>query len=235
MASDSCLLRLRREEILPPLQEFAVIPLHLERTPRIRRIQLRHMGSDVLQKVPVVGHHQAGVRARQRSLEPEDAVQVQLIGRLVEQQQVRRLHQRGGDRQPHPPPAGELRRGRIRVPESGPPQHHLDASRLLRFFQVQTVQGRRQHGTHSVIRPKQRFLGDIGHLRLLSQGPYSGIRRFVSGQDLEQGGLAAAIGPDQAGPLSVGNTQRKILEQDSCAKRLAETGATQENGHVLPG
>src|SRR5207244_5989669 len=57
------LLGLRLEKLLPPLQKLAVVPLHLERTLWIDRIDLHHLRGDVLQKVPVVGDHQEIGRA----------------------------------------------------------------------------------------------------------------------------------------------------------------------------
>ena len=42
-------------------------------------------------------------------LEPDDGVEVEVVGRLVEQQQLRRAHQRLREVQPHAPAAGEAR------------------------------------------------------------------------------------------------------------------------------
>ena len=134
------LLGLRLEKLLPPLQKLAVVPLHLERALRIDRVDLHHLRGDVLEKVPVVGDHQAGVGGLDRALEPQDAFQVQVIGGLVQKQHVRRGHQRRRDGEALPPSAGE-RRGRCaRALEAGPAEHHLLASGLLLFLQGQTRQ-----------------------------------------------------------------------------------------------
>ena len=47
--------------------------------------------------------------ARQPVLEPEHRVEVEMVGRLVEQQQVRAAHQRLREIKPHAPAAGEAR------------------------------------------------------------------------------------------------------------------------------
>jgi len=47
------------------------------------------------------------VPALQVRLEPEHGVQVEVVGRLVEQQHVRRDEERAGEGDAHPPPAGE--------------------------------------------------------------------------------------------------------------------------------
>ena len=46
--------------------------------------------------------------AAEPALEPDDRVEVEVVGRLVEQQQVRRAHQRAREVEPHAPAAGEL-------------------------------------------------------------------------------------------------------------------------------
>ena len=128
---------------------------------------------------------------------------------------------------PLSPSAGECRRRRVLALKSGSPQHDFPAGLLLSFLQEQTGQSRRQDGTDRVIRLEQRILRDVSHPGLLAQRPHPGIRRFIPGQDFEQGGLAAAIGPDQADPVFLGKAQREILEQDSRPKRLRQTGVTQ--------
>ena len=62
-----------------------------------------------IQEVAVVGDQQqgAGVVA-QPVFQPEDGVQIQVVGRFVEQQQVGRAHQRLRQVQAHPPAAGEV-------------------------------------------------------------------------------------------------------------------------------
>src|SRR5207249_1322838 len=128
------LLGLRLEKLLPPLEKLAVVPLHLERTLWIDRADLHHLCGDVLQKVPVVGDDQARVDSPDRTLEPQDAFQVQVIGWLVQKQHVRRSDQRSRDGEALPPSARERRRQRSGGLEAGPPEHHLLARRLLLFL-----------------------------------------------------------------------------------------------------
>ena len=56
----------------------------------------------------------------QPRLEPERAFEVEIVGRFVEQQQVGLGEQRGRQRHPHPPAAGELRHrpGQVRRREA---------------------------------------------------------------------------------------------------------------------
>src|SRR3546814_5009007 len=62
----------------------------------------------------VVGDQQesAGI-ALQKAFQPERGFEVEVVGRLVEQQQVGGLEQEGGEGHPHAPAAGELGAGAL--------------------------------------------------------------------------------------------------------------------------
>jgi len=65
----------------------------------------RDVGHGV-QKLPVVADHDHGALvAFEPRLQPDQRVQVQVVGGLIEQQQVGRAHQRPRQLQPHPPAA----------------------------------------------------------------------------------------------------------------------------------
>ena len=77
---------------------------------------------DAVEKIAVVRDEQqrAGI-AREPVLEPQHGVEVEVIGGLVEQQQVRAAHQRLREIEPHAPAAGEAR-DRIAVARVGEAQ-----------------------------------------------------------------------------------------------------------------
>ncbi len=70
---------------------------------------------DVVEEVPVVGHgeHRAGVLG-EVLLEPEHALRVEVVGGLVEQQQVRLLQEQLGERDTALLPTGEVLDDRVR-------------------------------------------------------------------------------------------------------------------------
>ena len=81
--------------------------------------------------------------AREEVLEPDRAFEVEIVGRLVEQQHVRPREQHRRQRHPHPPAAGELRAG----------------PRLRRRIEPEPVQDRR--------RPRlRRMRVDVGEPRV---------------------------------------------------------------------
>ncbi len=66
----------------------------------------------VVEEVAVVADHQDGVRiGLDEIFEPERAFEVEIVGRLVEQQHFGRGEQHGGERDAHAPAAGELAAG----------------------------------------------------------------------------------------------------------------------------
>ncbi len=70
-----------------------------------------HVGDVTDQRIDelaIVGNQQQrALIAAEPALEPDDRVQIQMIGRLVEQQQIRTADQRLGEVQPHAPATGE--------------------------------------------------------------------------------------------------------------------------------
>ena len=71
------------------------------------------VGDRVEELAVVADHHDRAGEALQPGLEPDEGVQVQVVGGFVEQQQVGRAHQRAGQLQAHAPAAGEAVDGRV--------------------------------------------------------------------------------------------------------------------------
>ena len=87
---------------------------------RIDAAQFDHLVGDVLEEVAVMADDDGGERCvLQQLLQPCDASEVEMVGRLVEQQNVGLLYQRFGDGQTLPPAAGECRRFLLEVFEAG--------------------------------------------------------------------------------------------------------------------
>ena len=118
------LLELEVEALLlaPRLLEL-VVAAGVERELALGQVQDRADGA--VQQVAVVADDQHGVRVvAQVVLEPQRAFEVEVVGGLVEQQQVGLGEQHGGQRHAHAPAAGVLRAGRAAAPprrSRGPP------------------------------------------------------------------------------------------------------------------
>ena len=89
------------EGVVGPLVEHQLLPIEMQDRPH-----------RPVQQIPVVADHQHRMRiAREETLQPDRAFQVEIVRRLVQQQHVRPREQHRRQRHPHPPPAGELRAG----------------------------------------------------------------------------------------------------------------------------
>ena len=105
-------------EILGPLfQKRRVAPGAAERTTRVVRRHLVDPVGHPIEKGAIVADDDIGEQParEQHLLEPEDAVEIEVVGGLVEEQDLGIGGQGGGDGQPFPPPARQLPHRAVRV------------------------------------------------------------------------------------------------------------------------
>jgi len=77
---------------------------------QLHLVDVQHDVADRIQEFAIMRNHDQGAGiAPQPVLQPDDGIQIKMVGRLVEQQQVGRAHQGLGQIQPHAPAAGECR------------------------------------------------------------------------------------------------------------------------------
>ena len=92
--------RLSVEEFFFLLQELAVAPVHSQQTFGVHAVKFGHVGGNIFEKVAVMAYDHAGKRRLlQQIFEPFNSGEVQMIRRLIEQQDIGRLNQRLHDRQ----------------------------------------------------------------------------------------------------------------------------------------
>ena len=105
------------------------------------------LGDRVEELAVVADHdHRAGV-ALQPGFEPDQRVEVEVVGRLVEQQQVGRAHQRARQLQPHAPAAGEAVHRRVELArrlKAQAQQQRLRARRARRRRRLRRARGARR-------------------------------------------------------------------------------------------
>ena len=72
-------------------------------------VEMQDVVGDVVQKVAVVADHQDRRGAVPEIIgEPQDALEIEVVGRLVEKQDIRLREKHRGERHPHPPSSGEF-------------------------------------------------------------------------------------------------------------------------------
>jgi hypothetical protein len=164
---------------------------------------------------------------RQPVLEPQHGIEVQMVGRLVEQQQVGAAHQRLRKIEAHAPAAGKTRHG-IRVPRfrKAQPREQRGGTRpravtadfveaMVQVGQGLAIErmialrgGQRgfdfaqlavavEHVVDGGHRHRGRFLCDVGDRPRRGQVDRSRVGKELEADGGEETRLAAAIGPDE--------------------------------------
>ena len=167
--------------------------------------------------------------ARQQLLEPEDAVEVEVVRGLVEQQQLGLAHQLARDREPLLPAARQRRRRLALVREAGAAQRHRDAGVEPRESSsgAPASASRRTEATRRV-RRERRILRHVAEAQPLARRARPRVRRLEPGQDLQQRRLARAVRPDEADVVALEDAEREALEQGRGAEGLGEVLAGEE-------
>ena len=207
-----------------------------------------------VQQAAVVRDHQRGAgEAREPGLQPQRRFQVEVVGRLVEQQQVGVGEQRGGERHAHAPAAGEFaapgaagrlrrsrgRRGwRPRAPAR--PRRRWRRSRSwisarrwgsavsascqqCEALGVALQHGVEQGGVAGRGLPARRWPGGRGR-----QADVAAVERNVADDRAQQGGFAGTVAADQADAAAGVNREVGGVEQGAAAE--ADGGAEMRRG-----
>ena len=219
-------------------------------------IELDDAGRDRVEEGAVVGdHHDAALEADQQLLEPGDRVEVEVVGRLVEEQHVGHGDERARQRDALLGPARELG-DRSRAVEVEMRQRRLDP--LLPVPGIERLDPRLQgvevgaFGMRLVgIADDARFgdaladgvedragVVELGLLRHVADAQALGLLQqavvelLEPGDHLQQRRLAGAVAADQADPLARLERQRGAVEQGDVAVGEVRVGEG-EDGHGI--
>ena len=220
----------------------------------------RDVIDDRVEKFPVVGDQQerSGV-APQPGLEPDDRIEVEMVGRLVEQEKLRGRGERSGKRGPHSPATGE-RVQRPRLIPGSESESTQDPARLrLRAIAVDGLQvrmggclpagvaaglGIREPGTnrgdariaarHVVDEgdfARGGFLGDGRGRDAGGQLDVAAIGFELSEKQAEEAGLAGAVRSDHTDLLPALDHEARAIEHlDATAAKLDVVQANHRAG-----
>ncbi len=164
-------------------------------------------------------HHCTAVVGEKR-FEPRDGLDIEVVRRLVEQQQVRLTDERARQQHTTAPSAGQRIDNRVRR-QLQPGQHEIHmmlAEPLVVFVEVMRV----PFGDNREDRPvgrKRDVLFEAGNSqgRLPPRGP--GVGRELTADDLQQRRLAAAVTPKDRNALLRLDLEHRVFEQWQMAKR----------------
>ena len=152
-------------------------------------------------------HHDERPAVRvQRVLQMSDADQIEVVGRFVEQQQMRR---RFGEQHAHQGRAQSLAAGQRARPGAWPasPRSRNCASRCIRRCGVRVGAKVAEVLVHRAVGIQQ--VQPLGQVRdpPVPTGDRAGIRREVPADDAQQRGLAGAVGPGQRDAFRSGDRE----------------------------
>ena len=248
--------RLGVDALLPLLQVVAVVSLV-----GINRavIYLDDFGADTVEEVAVVRHHeQCQVRPSQVFFQPLGHVEVEVVGGLVEDEEIGLGDEGIGQRHTLQLPAGEVLHLLVEVAYLQLGKYLLGLLLVVpRLFVVhvheQLVQAGMTLGLHAAFVVLDevhgrvammetgfeygQFFGirgtlfKIAHTKISAKGYLSLVVTLLSREDVEQGGLAASVLGNQSDTLAFGQAEGYIFKQDQVAERLGEIFYLQYGRH----
>ncbi|MCY1277747.1 hypothetical protein D9M70_264550 [compost metagenome] len=213
-----------------------------------------------------MGDEQHGaVEAQQGFFQPGDGADVQVVGRLVEQQQVGLGHQGLGQQHAATPAAGQLGEGLVRrqlqaaqgavhqllqAPAIASLEFLLDAGQLgqvgigldVLAEMVELGQQRadlRQpfghHVEHGAIVGARQFLRQFADLQRRRTPDLAVVGELVALDQAQQAGLAGAVAADDAHPLAAGDLPGHLIQQRHGAVGEGYVGELEQRHGGPPG
>ena len=166
--------------------------------------------------------HRAG-KLEQRIFKRPQGFDVQIVGRLIEQQHVAALEQRLGQMQTTAFTTGQTANLLLLIlalevePSEVSPRWHFEAADI---DDVQTL----GDFFPDVVRAFQRFAGllDIGHLDGLADDDFTAVGLLLAGNHPEQRRFTGTVGADDADDGTGGHDETEIIDQHPVAVALGD-------------
>ena len=245
--------RLGLRRALGPLPRKGVVVAAIERQPAA--LDMQDVVGDIVQKIALMAHHdEAAAIGFEEGLQPHGSLEIEVVRRLVEQQEIGLGEQQRRKRDPHAPAAGEAverlmlrllrktetgenargaRGSAMRVDGVEPLVDLADAVRVVRVLglgeQFRPLLGRREHGLVRSGFAARRLLRDIADPRARRGLDASLVGLIDPGDDLEQRRLARAVTADQA-DMRLRRQRRRGLVENKLAPKAQRDAVEREHG-----
>ena len=213
--------------LLEIIGEVAVV--HVEAA----AVQLRDARANAVKEVAVVrDHHQRAAVVRETILQPGDGRRVDVVGRLVQQQQIHRTDQRRRQRDALFLSAGERAHVRVEVRDA---QLHQQRPRLILVRRAHVLRGAGKHlhdrrARLAVIR----HLWQIGDAQPASLHDGAAVRLLQAVQQLEQRRFARAVDAHHADVVVLADVERGVGDQLFERVALLDVLRRENDRHVTP-
>ena len=200
------------EKLFTLHQKLAVRSVVTQEPIGIRAAQFDGSIGDGFQKSPIVADGQRGQRWIGDDLfQPEYALDIQMIGRLIQQQQVRPAGEGADDGQAFSPSARQFHGDEGRIGQARPIQCLLSAK--MPFV---VIQMRVHHAGDAFqageVGGKDVFLGDVAYAQLPPRDQLAFVGSFQASKDAQQRRFSRTIGADKPDALAFAQSQRDAGE-----------------------
>ena len=170
-----------------------------------------------------------GLRLEQ-GFEPENALDIQMVGRFIHQQHVRLQHQRLRDCQTFLPSSGECRDRLVDTYKASEAEGLGHSAALLVGVQAFVEEDPGKRFLDCVGGGKRRFLRDIANADLAPHRTAAAIRLVEAGQYFKQRRFAGPVGTDQPDVIALTEPERQVGEERFHPVALADGLTTEQHG-----
>ena len=178
---------------------------------------------DAIEEPAVVADHDgAAGELEERVLERAQRVDVEVVGRLVEQQQVRALAQQLGEVDAVALAAGERAGLLLLVAALEVEPRDVGARRHRLLAQLDLVAAAGDLVEHRLVRIELAGLIDVAELHGLAEPQRAAVGLLEPGDHLEQRGLAGAVRADDADDAAGRQVEVQAVDQQRVAEALAQ-------------
>ena len=190
-------------------------------------VKLKDDRAHTVQEETVVGHHEQGAMASsQVALQPLYHLQIQMVGRLVENDEVWLRQQHVSQCHTLLLTATQLPHLLLQVPDLQLRQHLLGLQHL--FLLPLMIETGVEHG---LVRVELGRLLQEAHLQVTTEHDVAAVVTLLAGKDGEQRRLSRAVLRYQSHLLAFANGEADIAKQRQGAKRLGQVLYVEIGGH----
>lgn len=204
-------------------------------------LDVPHAGADLVEEPPVVGDaDEGGAPGAQVAYQPGDALDVEVVGGLVEDDQVLLVDEELGQRDTAALATGErgddgvepvLEAGEGQAAEE-PGEHVADLGAARPLVVGEIADDLLADG---LLRVQGVVLGEDAETQPAVVGDAAGVRVLQLGEHPDEGGLAVAVAAHDTDPVALGHPEGYAVEQGTGAVHLADLlDIDQIDGHFTP-
>ncbi len=219
-------------------QELRVAAFDAKQSVGVDAVEFNHFSGDVFKEVTVVrDHDDSGFRLADELFEPGDAGEIEVVGGLVEQQDVGFADDCLGDSETLAPAAGETCGLGSERGEACAAGGFAEASLAFGLGNFGSLKCGLKDIADGEARCEDGLLADVSDTGTFAYGDVAGVGVFFTGEDLEQGRFASTVGANEADVVAIRDGEGDVVEEGCRAKGLGEALCVEDRRHCfsLPG